>query len=410
MCYNADAVSTRTSTPAPSTISADIEDYVDGTDEAEPPERGLLSDGPHNAVIRKMASMGVAEVVSSSELDEQKPPPSQLASTARKKNHSGKAPCSKHKMKQEDEPAEDQETANPSKRTKKSGTSQRSGSGVNNKYINEDLPEGATTDNIWRRLFISALAHFFAGYDNPWAINTNKFVSILQEIWNVIYEEKIEHTVTSNGAVFHMAKQNLNNWRAGFASAAIVAITAFFAEDPDFLDPAVRTAFATDMIKKNRFFFVQNRGDKSRDWTGMWRSALVLQTFAAHFNFIQGRTKVPTLEKELHGPRGALALACAAVLQVLRYIADGNISFTQEQTKHSVVWSASVEKGSQFEFNETIWGDKTCNYLGPIKALSDENLSLIVEDTKKYIKGTATVSSMDSVEDNSDYGDLFEFC
>lgn len=106
MCYNADAVSTQTSTPAPSTISADIEDYVDGTDEAEPPEHRLLSDGPHNAVIRKMASM--------------------------------------------------------------------------------------------------VLAHFFAGYDNPWAINTNKFVSILQEIWDVIYEEKIEHTVTSNGAVFHM--------------------------------------------------------------------------------------------------------------------------------------------------------------------------------------------------------------
>ena len=87
---------------------------------------------------------------------------------------------------------------------KKSGTSQRSGSGANNKYINEDLPEGAMADNMWQCLFISTLAHFVARYDNPWAINTDKFVSILQVIWDVVYGGKIEHTVTSNGAVFHI--------------------------------------------------------------------------------------------------------------------------------------------------------------------------------------------------------------
>ena len=79
------------------------------------------------------------------------------------------------------------------------------------------------------------------------------------------------------------------------------------------MNSEVQIVFATDMIKKNRFLFAQNKGDKNKDWTGMWRSALVLQTFAVHFNFILGRTKVPMLEEELHGPRGALALACAAV-------------------------------------------------------------------------------------------------
>ena len=51
-------------------------------------------------------------------------------------------------------------------------------------------------------------------------------------------------------------------------------------------------------------------------WTGLWRAPLVLQTFAHHFNYIQGRMDVPTLDSELDGPRAALALSCAAVSTV----------------------------------------------------------------------------------------------
>ena len=50
-----------------------------------------------------------------------------------------------------------------------------------------------------------------------------------------------------------------------------------------------------------------------QSWSGLWRAPLILQTFAHHFNFIQGRVEVPVLEHELSGPRAALALACAAV-------------------------------------------------------------------------------------------------
>ncbi|KAG9313628.1 hypothetical protein JVU11DRAFT_5960 [Chiua virens] len=283
--------STQTSTPAPaSTISANVvEDYINGTDEAE---------RPHDMVAQSTArtGWGIVEVVSSSELDECIPPPSQLAPALahKKQASSGQAPRSKRKMKQEyevrwpvlctfayiecDPPksTEDQETTNPSKRTKKS------------------------VDN----------------------------------------------------------------------------------------------------------------GDNRDTWSGMWRSPLVLQTFAAHFNFIQGQKKVVALEKELHGLHGALALACTAIFRVLKYIIDGHILFTQEETKHGIVWSASVEKGSHLEFNETVWGNKTRAYLEPIKALSDESFMLIVKATKTYVKGNASAaaSAIDSMEDNSDYGDLFNFC
>ncbi|KAI6015826.1 hypothetical protein BKA83DRAFT_4129275 [Pisolithus microcarpus] len=58
-------------------------------------------------------------------------------------------------------------TAPPSKRMKMPHLSagqgsQHSGSGANKKYINSDLPAGATNENAWRQLFISTLAHFAA--------------------------------------------------------------------------------------------------------------------------------------------------------------------------------------------------------------------------------------------------------
>ncbi|KAF8551051.1 hypothetical protein OG21DRAFT_1605541 [Imleria badia] len=105
---------------------------------------------------------------------------------------------------------------------------------------------------------------------------------------------------------------------------------------------------------------------------GPSRSPLVLQTFAAHFNFIQGRVKVSALEKELCSPRAALALACTAT-----------------ETNQCIVWSVSVEKGPNFEFNEIVWGDKTRGYLDPIRELCDENLSPTVSDTQNLTFGAA---------------------
>ncbi|KAF8126260.1 hypothetical protein EV363DRAFT_1174427, partial [Boletus edulis] len=121
---------------------------------------------------------------------------------------------------------------------------------------------GATTDNTWRRLFISALAHFASGYDNPWAIPSDKFISVLQQIWNAVYEGKIKHVVTNDGPVYHIVSvaQALNNWRSGFAAAAIAVITTFFANDADFANSVTRTQFAKAMLQKNRFLFSESRG------------------------------------------------------------------------------------------------------------------------------------------------------
>ncbi|KAI5986590.1 hypothetical protein EDD15DRAFT_2373024 [Pisolithus albus] len=187
----------------------------------------------------------------------------------------------------------------------------------------------------------------------------------------------------------------------------MAVITTFFANDVDFEDSEQRVDFAKAMLKRNHFLFSQNRGTDNKMWSGLWRAPFVLQTFAHHFNFIQGRMEVPDLSGELTGPRTALALACAAVCRTLTLVAENHITF--KSSSSTGMWTAVIPKGNQYEFNDTIWGAATRRYLEPIKGLSEENFSLVVDDTQKYVKkGTATSSAVDLGED-SEYEDLFAF-
>ncbi|KIJ16002.1 hypothetical protein PAXINDRAFT_11042, partial [Paxillus involutus ATCC 200175] len=360
----------------------------------------------------------IAEVISDSEPGEWvSPPPIVLQSRTKKGGTKGSnTKDSKKRIQQSDQesPPTILRCAPPSKRTKaaphSTSTSQRSGSGVNKKYVKDDLPPGSTVDNIWRRVFISTLAHFTGGYDNPWTIPSDQFALVLQRIWDAVYGGKIEHTVTVGGPVYHIAKQSLNNWRSGFAAAAVAVITTFFANDIDFEDPNQCVKFAKVMLKKSRFLFSQNRGMDNKAWSGLWRAPFVLQAFAHHFNFIQGRVGVANLDKEfkLAGPRTALALACAAVCRMLTLVSNKHITFKSSNSDN--IWTAVIPKGSQYEFNETIWGTSTRRYLDPIKELTDENFALIVKDTQKYVKkASLTVSSAGSGGEDSEYEDLFAF-
>ncbi|KAI6003077.1 hypothetical protein EDD15DRAFT_2192468 [Pisolithus albus] len=389
--------------------------YIDGSDEVE---RDAILE-PSKQDIRRTEAMDVVEVVSGSEVDEWVSPPPLVITAPSVKNSgvSGKtvravSDSKKRTQQNEIDAGESGSSAPPSKRSKTSqrstSASQRSGSGVNNKYVKGDLPPGSTVDNIWRRVFISALAHFAATYDNPWTIPSERFTSVLQVIWDTVYNGKIEHTVTISGPVFHIAKQSLNNWRGGFAAAAMAVITTLFANDTNFEDPEQRVAFAKAMLKRNRFLFSQNRGTDNKTWSGLWRAPFVLQTFAHHFNYIQGRMEVPALNGELAGPRTALALACAAVCRTLTLVAENHITF--KSSNSTTVWTAIIPKGSQYEFNDTIWGAATRRYLEPIKGLSDENFALVVDDAQKYVKkGTATSSTVDLGDEDSEYEDLFAF-
>ncbi|KAF8415956.1 hypothetical protein L210DRAFT_3656892 [Boletus edulis BED1] len=369
--------------------------YIQGSDECE---CKVMPNLPSKVVqaTQHTNAMCVAEVVSDSEPGEWVTPPP-IASDIKKTEAKGTKGKGCKKRAQQSNQASHQIIL----------AMKILGSGINKKFVNNNLPLGATTDNTWRQLFISALAHFASGYDNPWAIPSDKFISVLQQIWNAVYEGKIKHVVTNNRPVYHIA---LNNWHSGFAAAAIAVITTFFANDADFTNSITHTQFAKAMLQKNRFLFSESRGTNKKAWLGLWRGLFMLQTFAHHFNFIQGRVRVVALDKELVGPCTVLALACAAVSRMLTLVANDNIMFKSDPGNSNGVWTAVIPNGSQYEFNETVWGPSMRRYLKPIQNLTEENFTLVIEETQKYLKKPAlALNSVASDDEDSEFEDLFAF-
>ena len=73
-------------------------------------------------------------------------------------------------------------------------------------------------------------------------------------------------------------------------------------------------------------------------------------------------------------------------------------------------WSAVVSKGSQYEFNENVWGAMTRRYLIPIQELSAEQFQLIVDDTAQFVKkGKVVTTFTPAVMEDDAYEELFSF-
>lgn len=71
-------------------------------------------------------------------------------------------------------------------------------------------------------------------------------------------------------------------------------------------------------------------------------------------------------------------------------------------------WTSFIPKGTQFEFNDNLWGATTQRYLAPIQDLSDSQFDLVVKEAHLYVKTTRSVSgSLDTGDD--DFDDLFAF-
>ena len=86
-------------------------------------------------------------------------------------------------------------------------TAQHQGSGANKKYINTDLPDGATNNNVWCHIFISTVAHLAGTYENAWSIPNDTLQAALQKIWNIVYRNSLPHTVAIGGPVYYIVSQ-----------------------------------------------------------------------------------------------------------------------------------------------------------------------------------------------------------
>ena len=75
-------------------------------------------------------------------------------------------------------------------------------------------------------------------------------------------------------------------------------------------------------------------------------------------------------------------------------------------------WSAIIPKGSQYKFNENIWGVTTRQFLAPIQQLTHEQFQSIVDDTlQTYIKkGKAiAMASIPTIVEDDAYEELFSY-
>ncbi|KAG1764198.1 hypothetical protein EDD22DRAFT_951795 [Suillus occidentalis] len=289
-------------------------------------------------------------------------------------------------------------------------TSCRDGSGAKNRYQNDDLPDGCQHNNTWCQVFIPTVAHWAGGDVEPWGPDNHELRDVMQDIWDHIYIR---------------AKQCLMEWRGGFGIATCSILTAFFAQDIDFLDPEACKEFSQAMLKQNRFIFRDNAGLTPKAWTGMWRASFILQTFASHLNFTYGHVGIPNLNTKAIGAWAAFTLAVTAVCRILQLVVDGNITFeiiSETCGKHNKatktgdgdIWTPVIKKGEQFAFSKPIWSPMTQKFMQPIIALPNEDFTSIVQEAQQYAKhprstGSLRATSNVAPDEDDEFADLFAF-
>ena len=74
-------------------------------------------------------------------------------------------------------------------------------------FKNGNLPSGCQTNNTWCRAFIPTYLQWVATQEYPWALNDKKALDAMQHIWDVIYDQKVQYTITLNDPVSSIVSQ-----------------------------------------------------------------------------------------------------------------------------------------------------------------------------------------------------------
>ncbi|KAI9436203.1 hypothetical protein H4582DRAFT_2078814 [Lactarius indigo] len=252
------------------------------------------------------------------------------------------------------------------------------------------LPPGAEENNRFRAVFIPTYERWVGTQANPWVIPDDVAISVLQSIWDVVYENA-PWVVT----------QRLYEWRSSFKSAANIMVEQFFEceEYRDlFEDYDARQAWAEDMLVDCKFVWAVVDND---EWSGLMRAPFILQVFATHLNSTAGAEEVPALSATgidkgasavaKYPPKGALALAAAAVERTLQLWADGDMEVLHaaEPVKKSAN-KPSIKAASKLnpstgivsnvtsKFSAENWGAATNNYFKSINKMKPSSLEEVV--------------------------------
>ncbi|KAH8985922.1 hypothetical protein EDB86DRAFT_2300530 [Lactarius hatsudake] len=213
------------------------------------------------------------------------------------------------------------------------------------------LPPGAENNNSFRRVILNFVA-----------------IPVLQTIWDAVYMAGgVEWTFEANDSVINCVGQYLDEWRASFKSTAEIMVEEFFESSGESLKSSdARQEWAADMLHNFKFVFGEDEKGKRR----LMHSPFIVRVFAAH----------------LYPPRGALALATAAVERVLQLWANGEMDApvtvpTKRKFKKTYMKAAprlNPADGDISKFSSDVWAAPTTNYYKSIAKMKPGSLEAIV--------------------------------
>ncbi len=73
---------------------------------------------------------------------------------------------------------------------------------------NSDLPQCATVNNTWRRVFIPTVLAWLGSLDDPWLSSDLVTIPTLRKIWDAVYGENSPYTIVVNDPVWALVSTN----------------------------------------------------------------------------------------------------------------------------------------------------------------------------------------------------------
>ncbi|KAH9170847.1 hypothetical protein EDB89DRAFT_1238786 [Lactarius sanguifluus] len=261
--------------------------------------------------------------------------------------------------------------------------------------LNLHLPPGAENNNRFRRVFIPTFERWFGTRANPWVVSTFVAIPVLQTIWDAVYmEDGVEWTFEANDPVIYCISQCLDEWRASFKSTAEIMVEEFFESSGASLKSSdARQEWAANMLHNFKFVFGEDEKGKRR----LMHSPFIVRVFAAHLVRIAGAIDIdPAVEgvssTQKYPPRGALALATAAVERVLQLWANGEMDApvtvpSKRKFKKTYMKAAprlNPADGDISKFSD-VWAAPTTNYYKSIAKMKPGSLEAIVKAANTFL-------------------------
>jgi len=149
------------------------------------------------------------------------------------------------------------------------------------RWTTDDLPEGATDEFRWRKVFVTTFIYYVAQQNDPWGVRDEVVKPALQIIWDKIYPH-IKHKVKIDGAVFHLvritflrqmstvliylqANQRVSDtWRSNIGSTGITVVNMSIESQGDTLTDEERRQLAAEALKNLKFLYSNTESDDPR--------------------------------------------------------------------------------------------------------------------------------------------------